>query len=254
MTMLISPLARKLCTQQGIDPAQLRGTGPRGRIMARDVTAPSSAPTRRGRTTYGDPSTPPTRPQKDGYYIYDATVNMKALFEISMPIAVQCEKLLEQRYSLFDYIVRAVVKACCSATEWIDPTGEVNVLLFEEEGNKIAAIPNARSKTIFRLARELQQNAPVPAGFTPHIIICDAATTRQQVAAHLTADKRPGFALLVRGRSQKVGIRAGGSSFSSLELPYTFYVSTTLPETQANRIAATLQSLLYSPVSLLLLT
>lgn len=252
--MLITPLARKLCTQKGIDPTQLRGTGPRGRIMARDVTTPSSAPTRRGKTTYGDPSTPPTRPQKDGYYVYDATVNMQALFEMNMPIAVQSGKLLEQRYSLFDYIIRATIKACCSSTEWIDATGNVNVLLFEDKGNKTAAIPDARFKTIYQLARELQQNNPVPEGYTPHIVICDAATTRQQVADHLTADRRPGFALLVRGRSQKVGIRAGRDSITSLELPYTFYVSSTLPAAQANRIAATLQSLLYSPVSLLLLS
>ncbi|HIX87935.1 MAG TPA: E3 binding domain-containing protein [Candidatus Akkermansia intestinavium] len=252
--MLISPLARKLCERRGIDPAQLRGSGPRGRIMAADVIAPTHAPRHRGETAYGDPTLPPTRPQKDGYYIFDATVNMQALAAISLPIAVQSEKLLDQRYSLFDYIVRAVVKACCSCPAWEDAGGNIDVLLFEESGEQLTAIRDAKHKTIFRIAREAPSEHVVPANYAPHIVVCDAHTTRAQVAAHLLgAPKRPGFALLVRGQSPKVGIRAGSEDLRSLDLPYTFYVSTTIPELEASRIAARLQTLLYSPVSLLLL-
>ncbi len=252
--MLISPLARKLCERRGIDPGQLSGSGPRGRIMAADVLSPAGPLRRRGKTTYADPTLPPTRPQKDGYYIFDATVGMQALAEISLPIAVQCEKLLDRRYSLFDYIVRAVVKACCSCPVWEDAEGKIDVLLFEDSGEKLSAIRDAKHKTIFRVARETRLNRDIPEGYAPHIVVCDAHTTRAQVAAHLSARKRPGFALLVRGQSQKVGILAGAEDLRSLELPYTLYVSTTIPETEASRIAARLQTLLYSPVSLLLLS
>ncbi len=222
--------------------------------MAVDVLQAGTAPQRRGGTTLEDFSTPPTREQKDGYFVYDDEVDMSALVEISMPIAVQCEKLLENRYSLFDYIIRAVVKACIGCPSWQEPSGRVDVMLFEHNGEQITAICDAANKSIYRIARETSAPTPVPEGFAPHIVVCDAHTAREQVAAHLAADKRPGFAMLARGNKAKDGIRAGGDGQYKNTLSYTFYVSTTLPEAEANRIAASLRAMLYNPVRLLLLS
>jgi pyruvate/2-oxoglutarate dehydrogenase complex dihydrolipoamide acyltransferase (E2) component len=253
--MLISPLAARLCKKKGIDPAVLRGSGPRGRIMAADVVEPTTAPVSRGCTVVNDFATPPTRPEIDGYYVYDHEVNMAALARISLPIAVQCEKLLEKRYSLFDYIVRAVVKACTSHPVWMPADGKVDVLLFEDAGNKVVAIENAATKSIYRLARETQRpSSDIPAGFYPHIAVCDTLTARQQVAEHVVGGQLPAFGFVVRGKTPKVGIRAGGDALSTFSLPYTFYISTTIPAAEANRIAARLSDLLYNPVSLLLPT
>ncbi len=253
MPTLISPLARKLCAARGIAPETLRGTGPCGRIMAADV--PAATPMRRpGRTAVNDPAIPPSRPQKDGYYVYDAEVNMKALADISLPIAVQCEKLLERRYSLFDYIVRAVVKSCCIYREWKNACGKINVLLFEQEGNRIATIADAADKSIYRLARETPGDRPAAdtGEMKPHIIICDSHTAREQVAARVAPGTRPAFAFVARGASPKVGIRVGGDA-PNFDLPYSFYASVGIPEQEANRVAARLQMLLVDPVSLLLL-
>lgn len=222
--------------------------------MAADVLQAGTAPQKRGSTTLADFSTPPTREKKDGYYVYDAEVDMSALVDISMPIAVQCEKLLENRYSLFDYIIRAVVKACIGCPSWQEPSGRVDVMLFEHNGEQITAICDAARKSIYRIARETSAPAPVPEDFAPHIVVCDAHTAREQVAAHLAANKRPGFAMLARGSKAKDGIRAGGDGQYKNTLSYTFYVSTTLPEMEANRIAASLRALLYNPVRLLLLS
>ena len=253
--MLISPLAARLCKKKGIDPAALRGSGPRGRIMAADVVEPSTAPASRGRTVMNDFATPPTRPEIDGYYVYDHEVNMAALARISLPIAVQCEKLLEKRYSLFDYIVRAVVKACTSHPVWMPADGKVDVLLFQDAGNEVVAIENAAQKSIYRLARDTQHTAVgIPDAFSPHIAVCDAATSRQQVADYIASGKRPTFGFVARGGQPKVGIRAGGEPLSNFDLPYTFYISTAIPAAEANRIAARLGELLYNPVSLLLPT
>lgn len=252
--MLISPLAERLCKAQGISPDSLRGSGPRGRIMAADVLARRTTPPLRRATAMNDFSMPPTRPNKEGYYLYDATVDMAALGAISLPIAVQCEKVLENRYSLFDYIVRAVVKACTAYPAWMDASGKVDVLLFEQSGQDAVAIPDAAGKSIFRLARETAHPAPVEPDFAPHIIICDARTTREQVAAHLAGERRPAFAFVVRGGSPKVGIRAGRETLSDFQLEYTFYASATLAAQEANRVAARLFKLLYDPTSLLLLT
>ena len=253
--MLISPLAARLCKKKGIDPAVLRGSGPRGRIMAADVVEPTTAPVRRGCTVVNDFATEPTRPEIDGYYVYDQEVNMAALARISLPIAVQCEKLLEKRYSLFDYIVRAVVKACTSHPVWMPADGKVDVLLFQDAGNEVVAIENAANKSIYRLARDTQHTeVGIPESFSPHIAVCDAATSRQQVVDYIASGKRPAFGFVARGGQPKVGIRAGGDSPSSFDLPYTFYVSTAIPAAEANRIAARLGELLYNQVSLLLPT
>lgn len=250
--MLISPLAKKLCAQKGIDPAALRGTGPRGRIMAADVTTPAAELPRRGETVISDFATPPTRPVIDGYYVYDHETDMSALARISFPIAVQCEKLLENRYTLFDYIVRAVVKACTGNWAPADGSG-VDVLLFQDAGRKVLSLSNAATKTIYQLAKEAQNASPgIPEHFQPHIAICDAATTRQQVVDYIASGKRPTFGFVARGGIAKAGIRAGAGELPNHILPYTLYISTQLPQQQANRIAARLGALLYNPVSLLL--
>lgn len=253
--MLISPLAARLCKKKGINPAVLRGSGPRGRIMAADVVEPTTAPISRGCTVVNDFATQPTRPEIDGYYVYDHEVNMAALARISLPIAVQCEKLLEKRYSLFDYIVRAVVKACTSHPVWMPADGKVDVLLFQNAGNEVVAIEDAANKSIYRLARDTQHTeVGIPESFSPHIAVCDAATSRQQVVDYIASGKRPAFGFVARGGQPKVGIRAGGDAPSNFDLPYTLYISTAIPAAEANRIAARLGELLYNPVSLLLPT
>lgn len=249
--MLISPLAKRICTKLGIDPATLRGSGPRGRIMAVDVSTP--APRGKGETTMADNCLGITRPEKDGFHVFDDEVDMSALAAISMPIAVQCEKLLEKRYSLFDYIVRAVVRACTGFPEWMNADGKVNVLLFEECGKKVAAITDAARKTIYKLSREIAAAPTMPEGFRPHIIICDTRTSRERVSEVVAPGTRPAFALVVRGNTPKEDIRAGADGISSHQLKYTFYTASTLSQQVAGRIAARLKSLLCNPVSLLLI-
>ncbi len=250
MPTLLSPLARKLCAQKGIDPATLKGSGPRGRIMAADVLPPHSTARRRSGTAKNTPVLLPTRPEKDGYFIYDVEVDMKALADISLPIAVQCEKLLTRRYSLFDYIVRAVVKSCMDNNVLSD--AQVDVLLFEAKGNKLTAIRDAGNKSIFQLARITESASPVPSPFNPHIIICDSHTERGQVAAQLQTDMRPTFAFVARGGTPKAEVSVSCDA-PNFDLPYTFYADVNLPPEIANRIAARLQTLLVDPVSLLLL-
>lgn len=221
--------------------------------MAADVPSSAeqlSAEEARG-THIADPALHPTRAEKDGYYVYDDEVNMKALADISLPIAVQCEKLLENRYSLFDYIVRAVVRACTSTGTW--KPDSVNTLLFQRSGEKLTVILDSASKSIYRIAREPQ--ASVPENYHPHIVVCDAYTTRAQVAERLSAEHRPDFAFVVRGGTPKVGIRVGREDIHNYLLPYTFYAAAkAIPQEVANRIAAELHALLFNPVRLLLLS
>ena len=255
--MLISPLARKLCISKGIDPTTLHGTGPRGRIMAADVTqpvAPASFLVHRGETIVNEFAVSPTGPEEDGYYVYDNVVNMGALARISLPIAVQCEKLLEQRFALFDFIIRAVVKACMAHPSWKSEETDVDLLLFADSGRDVMAMSNASGKSVYRIAKERQKSAgaAIPPSFCPQITICDTNTSRKQVEDSLGCSHRPLFAFVTRGNYPKTEIRAGGDNLRSVDLPYTFFISTQVEAADANRIAARLGALLYNPINLLL--
>ena len=251
--MKISPLAAKICASKGINPAGLKGTGPGGRIMAADVTECPTEPKQRSGSTLATFALLPTRPQKDDYYVYDMAVDMAALGDISLPIAVQCEKLLENRYSVIDYIVRAVVKAGMAAPSLRNRTTPADVLIFENSGEKQAAVTDAAKKTIFKIARECAAGAPIPANYDPTFIVCDAHTSRACVAAHVTPGCRPLFAFVDRGNTPKEKVRAGAAGMADYILSYTFYVHTSLAETEANGVAANLHAMLYNPVRLLLL-
>lgn len=251
--MKISPLAAKICKTKGINPATLTGTGPGGRIMAADVKENASS-TSRGGTAIAEFALLPTRPQKDNYYVYDAEVDMAALGDISLPIAVQCEKLLENRYSVIDYIVRAVVKAGLSAPSQQNRTEPADVLIFENCGQKQAAVTNAAKKNIFKISREAASGAPIPANYNPTFIVCDAHTTRTCVANHVEAGCCPLFAFVDRGNTPKEKVRAGAAGIADYILSYTFYVHTSMPEAEANGVAANLYAMLYNPVRLLLLS
>ncbi len=267
---LVSPLARRLAESHQLSLMELIGTGPRGRVMADDIrralSAPPSAPStlpstaspseaagQQGSSSLGKTSVAAdhlaqTRPEKDGFYVYDCQVSMGALAALSRPIAVQCDKLLNQRYSLMDYILRAVVKACTSHAS--AQQNALNVLLFEDKGNYICALRDVATKTLYQLARAVQNGSEPLEGFHPHIVVCDALTTREQVEQYL--EERPLFGFISRGGSQKVGIRVG-CDVKSMELDYTFYVSNHIPADQADAVAARLRNLLHDPVSLLLI-
>ncbi len=218
--------------------------------MARDVREALSTP-KKGKTTMAVEKLTPTRPEKAGYYVYDYEVDMQALANISRPIAVQCEKLMGRRYSLMDYILRTVIKACCHGGRFADTS--VDVLLFEEQGEKAQMLQNVANLSIFQLSRHIQAGTEWVADFAPQIIVCDAKTTREQVAEQLGNDEHaPYFAFVTRGNSQKGGIQAG-NDINSVMLPYTFYVSSELPRLEADKVAARLRSLLHDPVSLLFL-
>ncbi len=203
-----------------------------------------------GKTSVAADHLPQTRPEKAGYYVYDCSVDMFALASLSRPIAVQCERLLDQRYSLMDYIIRAVVKACTSHDAPAQTS--LDVLFFENSGEYIRALRDTADKTLYQLARLIQRGGDSLGDFAPQVIVCDAKATREQVRKYLNTDMLPLFGFVTRGETRKVGIRVG-CDVSSMELAYTFYISNQIAAPQADAIAARLRNLLHDPVSLLLI-
>lgn len=248
-SLRMSPLARKLCGKLGVAPERLHGTGPRGKIMAADVLAPeqSLAP---GGSKLADPRLVPSGRVEGGYLVFDMEADMARLAAMSTPIAVQCEKLLQGRYSLFDYIVRAVVKAHMAhpAAQEASP---LDLLLIGHGGELHIGIADAARKTIYALACEARQEPAPPANNTPGIVVCDAGTPEEDVRGQLA--KGAGIVLSVGGTTPKIGIECG-RPVSRLILPLKLYVNSkeTASET-AERLAMELQTLLENPVVLLLL-
>lgn len=246
----LSPLARKLCGKLGLNPGNLRGTGPRGKIMAADVLAPAetNAP---GGSKLTDPRLHPSGEAASDYLLFCFEADMARLAAMSTPIAVQCEKLLGGRYSLFDYIVRAAVKARTSQLANPREAPPLDLLLIEHQGEVHLSIPDAGGKTIYRLASETRgENAPA-AGVKPGIVVCDAGTPQEQISQCLA--EGAGVVLAIGGTSPKIGIECG-RPVSRLVLPLKLYINRReIASDSAERLAMELKTLLENPVVLLLL-
>ena len=84
-----SPLAARLAAEAGLNAGTLRGTGPRGKIMAADVRAsirPADGPARRVQTPLAPRDTRHAT-RVDNFYLYSLEANMAYLAAISTPIA-----------------------------------------------------------------------------------------------------------------------------------------------------------------------
>ena len=252
----LSPLAAKLAAQAGVDPAGLHGTGPHGRIMAADVRAAvrrTEGPARKVQTPLAPKDTRHAT-RVDNFYLYTLGANMSYLAAISTPIAVQCEKLIGGRYSLFDYVVRAAVKACLSEPEWLAGDASAELLMVLDKGEKFVRIENAGAKTIYNIAMERfaapKSGAPAPGTVAPNILLCDSGVNVE--AQRSVIRDMPHSIISIGGTTPKTGIEAG-RPVSKLILPVTLYVNANiLPECKASKIAAEFKTLLENPVLLLL--
>lgn len=246
----ISPLAGKICCRLGIDPHSLVGTGPRGRIMAEDVRHPAATPHKAGESCLPVPHLDPDD-QEGEYAVFRFSADMAQLAAMSTPIAVQCERLTGNRYSLFDYIARAVVKAATSFGSLGGQDKEVHLQLVENNGQLKIDIPNAARKSVRRLAAEAREPiAPSPA-FVPDAILCDAGTPDAHLVSLLAAS--PTVLVSLGGTSPKVSIECG-KPVSKLILPLTLYCRHTDDDAFIpGRIALELKTLLQNPVVLLLM-
>ena len=234
-----SPLAARLAAEAGLNPATLRG--------------PADGPARRVQTPLAPRDTRHAT-RVDNFYLYSLEANMAYLAAISTPIAVQCEKLIGGRYSLFDYVVRAAVKACASEPEWLAGDAAAELLMVLDKGEKYVFIENASGKTIYNIAMDrlaAPAAGPLPAGsVAPNILLCDSGVN--VAAQRAVLPEMPHSIISIGGTTPKTGIEAG-RPVSKLILPVTLYVNAgILPECKASNIAAEFKTLLENPVLLLL--
>lgn len=252
----MSPLARKMAKSLKLDCMGIKGTGPHGRVMVRDLEGvPVSDGTPIVKRASGGRKVTSTISCMGGYYVFSFDTDMSQLAAISTPIAVQCEKLIGGRYCLFDYVVRASVKAFLTDSGWL-PKGEpLDLLMVMDKGDKMIPVTNAVKKSIYNIAcerRDYRQDATEqqePESYLPRLVICDAKAPAKDLKDKLP--HRPEALVALGGTSPKTGIEAG-RPVSKIMLPVNLYINSASMDTAAaHHIVAEFKALMENPVLLL---
>ncbi len=248
----ISPLAAKLLAESGLNISLIKGTGPRGKIMANDVKRAEESQKNSPAKKIQTPPIPKGARRAtriNDFYLFSLEANMAYLAAISTPIAVQCEKLMGARYSVFDYVVRAAIKACITAEGW--PTEkEAHVRLMLDKGDKEVFIPSAEKKTIHLIAMARLTQDSAPTDESPTLLLCDSGIESWQAKDDISP--APLAIISIGGTTPKTGIEAG-RPVSKLILPVSLFINAKeISDTTASKIAAEFKTLLENPVLLLL--
>ncbi|MGN6370487.1 MAG: pyruvate dehydrogenase complex dihydrolipoamide acetyltransferase [Phycisphaerae bacterium] len=192
----VSPLARKIADERGIDLATVRGTGPDGRIIKRDVleaprTAPAPKATPSPARTNGSPAAAPVVAAK----LESKTIplsNMRqtiarrlAQSKQTIPhfyvaVDVVMDKLLElrtqvndqiapEKLSVTDFIARAVAQALARVpamnASFTDTaiiqhgSVELGIAVALEDGLVVPVIKGAHAKGVRQISQEIKQLA-----------------------------------------------------------------------------------------------
>ncbi len=189
--LLASPLARKIAAEHGVDLAQVQGTGPKGRIVERDVlayiearkaAAPAPAPA-------PAPATPAPAPVAAAEVRTEPLNRLRQItaqrtteahqtiphFYLTMEIDMENALALRQQLNQIDGSVRVsvndlIVKACAVALEQhpvvnaryqdgqlVHPDGiHIGIAVAVEQGLLVAVVKHCEGKSLRRIAQEAQ--------------------------------------------------------------------------------------------------
>lgn len=189
----VTPLARRLASERGIDLMRVSGSGPHGRIVAADVDkAPAPAVAAQATSQY--------------YLVADV--------EIDRLVAMQNEaKSAGAEFSIGDF----VVKAWAVALQRIMPAAGADIgLLSNVDGRRTTTvIRGAAARTLTAIAREAAEpQGAIPAGVTSAVAMATASVIRE-----FTAILTPPFvSVLAVGQPRRapIEIADGGIKFIGL--------------------------------------
>jgi len=190
--ILASPLARKIAAEHGIDLRQVRGTGPKGRIVERDVLAyiesrkatavptaapaptPAPAPAVAAAPAEGRAETLTRLRQITAQRTTEAHQTIPH-FYLTMEIDMEEALALRQRLNQLDESLRVsindlIVKACAVAIEQhpivnasyqngqiVHPNGiHIGIAVAVEQGLLVAVLRHCEGKSLRRIAQESQ--------------------------------------------------------------------------------------------------
>jgi len=190
--ILASPLARKIAAEHGIDLRQVQGTGPKGRIVERDVLAyiesrkatavpaaapaptPTPVPTVAAASAEGRAETLTRLRQITAQRTTEAHQTIPH-FYLTMEIDMEEALALRQRLNQLDESLRVsvndlIVKACAVAIEQhpivnatyqngqlVHPNGvHIGIAVAVEQGLLVAVLRHCEGKSLRRIAQESQ--------------------------------------------------------------------------------------------------
>ncbi len=200
----ISPYARKLASQKGLEVAQISGSGPGGRIVAADVENSASAPAQSAPATPSSTvqnsaapqSTPnailPVVGEEDTllplssmrkiiadrlltskvtipHFYLHVELDAAPLMSMRKQINAQAEKTHGNKYTVNDFIVKALIGACQAVPEVnASYNGDsivqfakigVSVAIAVEDGLVTPVIKDASSKSMLQISKEIKDMA-----------------------------------------------------------------------------------------------
>lgn len=179
----VTPIARKLAKEHGIDLAQVRGSGPGGRIVAEDVQRaiedaaqpappfsaipPASSPAGQAIPLTGMRGTIARRMQQS----LQTSAQVTLISEVDVSALVQVREALKEQFALTytDLIVKAVAAAlkehprlnAWMEGEHIQPMQEIHigVAVALDEGLIVPVVRHANRKSLQTIAQETRQLA-----------------------------------------------------------------------------------------------
>ena len=191
----VSPLARKISREKGIDLNTVTGTGPGGRITAADLdhVAPSATPSANAAPTSPAPqgikptvadqdtTTPLSSMRKiiaDRLLLSKQTIphfnlhveaDTEALMKLRKQVNAQVEDTHGNKYSVNDFVLKALISACQAVPEVNAAfNGDsivqyanvgVSVAIAVEDGLVTPVVKNAQTKSLLEISREVKDMA-----------------------------------------------------------------------------------------------
>lgn len=224
----VTPLARRLASERGIDLGRISGSGPHGRIVAADIDkAPVPSAAAQGASQY--------------YLVADV--------EIDRLQAMQTEaKSAGAEFSIGDF----VVKAWAAALKRVMPDAGADIGLIASIDGRHATtvVRDAATKTLTTIAREAaEQGSASPSGATSAVAMAAASGIRE-----FTAVLTPPFvSVLAVGQPRRAPIETsdGGIKFIGLMTVTLSCDHRAVDAAAAADLLSTFKSLVENPVAAL---
>lgn len=198
----VSPLARKIAAEKGVNLETLKGSGPGGRILKKDVegaqagtTAPASAPSA-ARPAAAAPAAQAIMPAAASgedkrvelssmrkiiaerlltskvtipHFYLHVEVDAAPLMALRKQINEQSEKSSGNKYSINDFVVKALINACIAVPQANASYAGDHIIQYASVGISVAVavddglvtpvVKNAETKSLLQISREIKDLA-----------------------------------------------------------------------------------------------
>lgn len=196
----VSPLARKIAAEKGVNLETLKGSGPGGRILKKDVegakAGPATAPAAPAPATSARPAAQAIVPAAASgedkrvelssmrkiiaerlltskvtipHFYLHVEVDAAPLMALRKQINEQSEKSTGNKYSINDFVVKALINACVAVPQANASYAGDHIIQYASVGISVAVavddglvtpvVKNAQTKSLLQISREIKDLA-----------------------------------------------------------------------------------------------